>query len=371
MTAILATSDPPVYPLPPYKVALLARPCRTCGARLESLSRGKSYCSDECRSSSRQESGGSRWWTPEHDALVIEMYAVQDCPIEDIAEAVGRTVDSVLVRTSTLGIMRPKVPRSPAGSLEKLLDESPEAAYWVGFIFADGSISENNRLKVTLKSADRGHLEKLASFVESQSNINYERSARYSTYAHMDSVSVPRLKSRFDLRPRKTYNPPAHLPYQDKELLKCFLIGFIDGDGHIKKQTGRRASAIRTVSHLSWAPFLEELALQLQIGRVKERSGSVRSVGTYAEWFSMRHSDNVALKEFATAAKLPILCRKWGRIDTSYVADRYQKAEQLRELIRMGQSDEEIASLIGVKVRSVYASRSRMKADALRGDSLL
>ena len=116
---------------------------------------------------------------------------------------------------------------------------------------------------------------------------------------------------------------------------------------------------------------MEDLALRLALGKVKSRPGSVGSTGTYVEWYSMRHNDNTALKEFATSRGLPVLHRKWDRIDTTFKTERPQKAEQLRELIRMGLSSQEIASRMGVGVRSVYASRGRMKEAASRGGCML
>ena len=52
---------------------------------------------------------------------------------------------------------------------------TPEAAYWIGFLFADGSVSQSGAgsasLHVGLAARDRGHLEKLRTFLKSEHTI--------------------------------------------------------------------------------------------------------------------------------------------------------------------------------------------------------
>ena len=43
---------------------------------------------------------------------------------------------------------------------------SEESAYWLGFLYADGCMSEDSRIGVMLKSSDKHHLEKLKDFLE-------------------------------------------------------------------------------------------------------------------------------------------------------------------------------------------------------------
>lgn len=57
-------------------------------------------------------------------------------------------------------------------NLEKLLLDVPETYYWIGFILADGHISKNNRLVVTLSVKDKNHLIKLQKYLEIE-NMQY------------------------------------------------------------------------------------------------------------------------------------------------------------------------------------------------------
>lgn len=62
---------------------------------------------------------------------------------------------------------------------------SEESAYWLGFIYADGTISyspdsKKNRycLELGLKESDRSHIEKLKNFIGSKSKINFREKTK-------------------------------------------------------------------------------------------------------------------------------------------------------------------------------------------------
>ena len=42
--------------------------------------------------------------------------------------------------------------------------DTEEKAYWLGFMFADGYVSKNNAMSLTLKESDRSHIERFARF---------------------------------------------------------------------------------------------------------------------------------------------------------------------------------------------------------------
>ncbi len=102
------------------------------------------------------------------------------------------------------------------GSLSCLMDGTPVAAYWLGFIFADGCFF-GNRLQIALSSKDLGHLERLRDWI-GYGRVSTEREGRVCRYAVLDSATVPALRARFDLKPRKTENPPSRVPFEDNEL---------------------------------------------------------------------------------------------------------------------------------------------------------
>lgn len=117
--------------------------------------------------------------------------------------------------------------------------ESPEMAYILGFIAADGSIRKNgNLIKIGLSSKDKEQLSlikrvlRLDNPIKDYTNTNnYEVSElTWSCEQHKRDLS------RYGVVPAKTYafNFPTNL---SKEYWRDFIRGYFDGDGCI---TGRR-----------------------------------------------------------------------------------------------------------------------------------
>ena len=53
--------------------------------------------------------------------------------------------------------------------------DTEEKAYWLGFLFADGSVSaRDNQVELSLSSIDRGHLQKFRRFLESKNEVKAE-----------------------------------------------------------------------------------------------------------------------------------------------------------------------------------------------------
>lgn len=126
--------------------------------------------------------------------------------------------------------------------------DTPEKAYWIGFLYADGSIHTNsNTLALTLKESDKEHLQHFEHF------LNIEPSClKYQSDSKAWRFQVTREKIWKDLysigfTPSKTYDKTLivwnHIPNQYK---KDFLLGLWDGDGsfYISKEGKQGASLI-------------------------------------------------------------------------------------------------------------------------------
>lgn len=297
-------------------------------------------------------------WTAHDDDLLRKVYTTTS--LDELQRLFGRSENAIRLHALAIGLTRTPIP-SPHGNLKRLLEDTPTAAYWNGFIAADGAFSDV-RLKVFIAEHDRGHLEKLTTWLGITSSI-HSPSNNVAGFAIADTASIRALRERFDIRPRKTYNPPQHLPYDDDNLLRAWFIGYVDGDGHIKRQTGRQTAILDTVAHLSWKPFLEELVARLGFGYVNERTGHARYPDRrYVAIRCARHNQIAGLKRFATEHQLPILTRKWDRVDTSIVLDRHEKAARMKEMILAGHRATHIARELGCTTSAVSNARKRMGA---------
>jgi intein/homing endonuclease len=136
----------------------------------------------------------------------------------------------------------------------KVID-TPEKAYWLGFIFADGSLykRDNNRgwkgynFELSLKNADREHLVKLAKAID----CNVPIKTRSSTLKKYGTFYSSRLMFFCDEFARNlincgcTVNKSLTLEFPSERILpkllySHFIRGYFDGDGCI--WTGYKSS---------------------------------------------------------------------------------------------------------------------------------
>ena len=112
---------------------------------------------------------------------------------------------------------------------------SSEAAYWIGFLLADGWVRDASKtpmLVVEIKGEDREHLEKLAQFIGFPGPIRqtYREDGRVSSAVHVSSNIICRDLALWGIVPRKTsitVVPPTLRNSKD------FWRGLIDGDGWV------------------------------------------------------------------------------------------------------------------------------------------
>ena len=139
--------------------------------------------------------------------------------------------------------------------------DSEEKAYWLGFIYADGCISErvkngkvsSMKLEITLNEGDKIHLEKFLKDIKSTNTIETKlvklHGKEITTYrATVSSTDMCRDLIRHGCSPRKslTLEFPKHLP---ESLVKHFIRGYFDGDGCIS--TRKRISVVGTEQFLT------------------------------------------------------------------------------------------------------------------------
>lgn len=115
--------------------------------------------------------------------------------------------------------------------------DTQEKAYWLGFLWADASISRTakrasgpNRLRVTQKLSEKAHLERFRDLI----GPDYEL-----TPTHV-GTATPGVQLDINCRPlcealeRLGYGPKnvrVHIPPIRKDLVRHFMRGYFDGDG--------------------------------------------------------------------------------------------------------------------------------------------
>lgn len=133
--------------------------------------------------------------------------------------------------------------------------DSGEKAYWLGFIYADGSVFNGNVLSLTLQNGDRDHIELFADTLESEHTISTFEN-EWGEYCRTSIVSdelTDDLKS-YGVVPGKTYTDS--LPSLDDEYISSFIRGYFDGDGNFTDRNGIGRWRITSVSN----PRLQQLS---------------------------------------------------------------------------------------------------------------
>lgn len=122
----------------------------------------------------------------------------------------------------------------PSLGNESLFDEySEDAAYWAGFIAADGNVDLKNRVRLMLKYDDIEHLKKFkltlkSTHAVSSNTTQYNRCSFEFTSPHICDV----LEINYNIVPNKTDKLafPRHVP---EKYLRHYIRGYFDGDGSI------------------------------------------------------------------------------------------------------------------------------------------
>ena len=119
--------------------------------------------------------------------------------------------------------------------------DNEESSYWLGFLYADGNISSTgNRLEVHLSIKDLNHLEKFRQFLKLSTEIRTGINSQGNGFCHLSirNKHLWNTLNNLGCSPRKSLIlkfPKLEIFKGDlqrkKELIKCFIRGYIDGDG--------------------------------------------------------------------------------------------------------------------------------------------
>lgn len=149
--------------------------------------------------------------------------------------------------------------------------DTEEKAYWLGFIFADGTISSSPlrgeaktqyQFELCLSSKDKGHLEKFSKFIEFRNNIFCDDvRCRLSVY----SKHFWNVLNCNGCTPNKslTLKFPKKELFADHSLIRHFIRGYFDGDGCISYSN--KEHTMCSFNLIGTSDFLENVKLYLNL----------------------------------------------------------------------------------------------------------
>lgn len=167
----------------------------------------------------------------------------ENATITKVAEEVGLRK---IALKKYLETYYPEVSLSRVQFNEQAFDiiDTEEKAYWLGFLYADGSLSSsNNTVELQLSIKDKEHLRKFSRFMkyngeirtkankkDKNENIYYESCRVSFSNKHLwNSLNTKGCTPRKSL----TLKFPDESIFKDKSLIRHFIRGYFDGDGSL------------------------------------------------------------------------------------------------------------------------------------------
>jgi len=247
--------------------------------------------------------------------------------------------------------------------LERLLEEIPEAYYWAGFLMADGyfridALGYDCQLQLGMSEKDRCQIELFANFIDAKVGTKdvklKSKIYRQAVCSKRDSKALPKIIKKFSINKDKTHNPPARMMIKKNDLFLSFLVGFIDGDGCIRKDNG----CIIVACEKAWKETLDSWFLRLwQISKAKSAYNLKIPVCKVDKNMCRIQTNHDGIKAFIISKikelKIPVLKRKWNNIadrdltlDSNKMADRNS---EIFEYVKSGRDVKWIAKKVNMK----------------------
>jgi hypothetical protein len=192
-----------------------------------------------------------------------------------------------------------------------------KSCYWAGFIAADGCINTGRNsevLSIKISNKDYHLLENFLIDTECSNKILKCKGQDQSRLVIRSKQWIKDLKEVFNLGPNKsmTYTFPNLV---DEELIKAFIIGYIDGDGSIcfiGKDKYLKLSVCGTSEFLNWMKYYIDKWIEPSKAR---KSITYNKKGTYNVCEYVVYGKR-ALRVINLLKEIPIqkLERKWNKV---------------------------------------------------------
>lgn len=247
----------------------------------------------------------------------------EECYKKDILLAFPNRSWAALKNQAQKLKLRMKLNRVKNGDLSKLLQETTEAYYWMGFLLADGHFSEN-RVNLTLGEKEKEHVYKFATFLKSPIDAvitstretNYSKEATTFRIAVYNKYLINKIRDKFNIHTtNKTEFPPnlsKIFSNTSTDNAIALIIGFIDGDGYIGSKN------IRIEIHKSWEANLKILShmLLMYFSEVSKQETHLSNSkeNKYVHLNIAKHSLLIKIYNWTATNKLPVLERKWTNL---------------------------------------------------------
>lgn len=167
--------------------------------------------------------------------------------------------------------------------------DNEEKAYWLGFLMADGYVSqEHNHIELVLAAMDKSHLLNFKDFLQTDSPIKDKEVTlkgkifkAVRIYVHSEQI----VKDLVSFGCIQNKSLVLQFPVLPKNLIHHFIRGYFDGDGSISLTNNKQLQ----FSLLGTDMFLDECEKQMKLHKNKRKEqGQAKAI---------RYSGNVQCKK--------------------------------------------------------------------------
>lgn len=216
-----------------------------------------------------------------------------------------RTYNALLSKALELGLKMEKGFRKRIGDLSFLDNINQQSAYWWGLFLADGHLSKNNELSISVHVEDKEYLKVLTDKLK----VELREQKQMCLFTIGDKQFSEKWKRLLHMSDEctKTYCPPKLDVFENHMI--PLLLGLIDGDGHIRFSNGHYNCSIELFS--SWFETFELFQKELDLLGITSSIKYTRQ-GKYCRMTIVGKENLRLLKEFTKP--FPVLKRKWDNI---------------------------------------------------------
>ena len=211
--------------------------------------------------------GGAIAWTDEQVAYIIDKYVNENYTLKQLGTEFGCNYATIRNLLHNKGYQsRGNKQGYPRNEFYFNNIDTEEKAYWLGFLYADGTVSSTtDEIAVTLK--DKDHIEKFKSAIGAINHkITVITDERWSSTIELYHFSIKDNQLHSDLIkwgciPNKTLKLNK-IPNIPRDYISHFIRGYFDGDGSLHWLKGTNNYRISFTS--GSLTFLEDIKKELE-----------------------------------------------------------------------------------------------------------
>lgn len=168
--------------------------------------------------------------------------------------------------------------------------DSPQKAYWLGFILADGYVNEKKAfLRIKLQEKDKNHLYKFVKFIDGDDNMikseihNITGNKQY--YVEVNGRNFIKSLNSHNIKQAKSSKEQISnkIPFQYK---RDYIRGIFDGDGHIEE---KRIDLVNSEEVLEYVQKYLKETCGIHVNKVLEHCNTKRIYIGFNRYKVLKH----------------------------------------------------------------------------------